>query len=106
MLHRRGLSVSPRPVPKIGPVGINERTSPLEIRLKLQQANGLRGGRQCLTAEAPIGGVVGPTGATQPPVMAGLNRAINAGSTFFAEHNRSEGALPPLARSQIQALSC
>ncbi len=43
----------PRPVPKLGPAGIDERTAPLEIRLRLQHANRLRGGRQHLTAEAP-----------------------------------------------------
>ena len=43
----------PRPVPKLGPAGIDDRTAPLEIRLTIQHANRLRGGRQHLTAEAP-----------------------------------------------------
>ena len=35
LLQRKCRRKLPRPVPKLGPAGIDERTAPLEIRLKL-----------------------------------------------------------------------
>ena len=87
----------------VSPAGIDERTAPLEIRLKLQHANGLRGGRQHLAAEATASDTFGLIDMQTDPARS--YRQENGSGRIRHRHARQEamvGIVPVDAESEDQ----